>query len=649
MGFTSDMFGWFSNDLAIDLGTATTLVYVHGKGIVLNEPSVVAVEKKTEKVLAVGADAKKMLGRTPGNIVAVRPMKEGVIADFEMAEQMLKRFIQKAHNRSAFVRPRIIIGVPSRITQVEQRAVRDSAELAGAREVYLIEEPVAAAIGAGLPITEPSGNMVVDVGGGTTDIAVISLGGIVYSESVKVAGDRMDDAIMNYIKKKYNLLIGEHMAERIKFEIGSAYPFEERKTMMIKGRDLISGIPRTLVVDDAEIREALQEPIGTIVNAIKVALENTPPELAGDIIDRGIVLTGGGSLLKGMDTRFREETNLPIITVDDPLTSVVLGVGKILDELDLLAKVAVMSQAQYLPVRVPSRSMWMVNVRSPYGARRLALGMFALLLAVLLLFPGQSQGLFDYLDGPVGQLVRLPLEAVSSLDQGISAMWQQYVSLQHVADENRRLKQEMDWLRGENNQLREAASATHRLTSLLQFKEQALPAMVAAQVIGRDSSNRYRSVILNKGESDGIQKDMGVITPAGVVGRVVKTTGATSVVLLLTDPNNAIAGLIQRTRDEGIVEGVPQGRAKLKYIPMLSAVKEGDRVVTSGLVGGFPRGLAIGTITAIDREEGALFQTAELATEVDVNRVEEVLVIQAPQSQSADQTTRPDAGTKRQP
>src|ERR1043165_2991937 len=345
VGFGSDIFGWFSNDLAIDLGTASTLVYVHGKGIVLNEPSVVAVEKRSGRVLAVGTEAKKMLGRTPGNIIAVRPMKEGVIADFEMAEQMLKRFIQKAHNRSAFVRPRIIIGVPSRITQVEQRAVRDSAELAGAREVYLIEEPVAAAIGAGLPITEPSGNMVVDIGGGTTDIAVISLGGIVYSESVKVAGDRMDDAIMNYIKKKYNLLIGEHMAERIKFEIGSAYPFEERKTMMIKGRDLISGIPPPLVVDDAEIREALQEPIGTIVNAIKEALENNPPELAGDIIDRGSVITGGGSLLKGMDTRLREETNLPIITVDDPLTSVVLGVGKILDELDLLAKVSVMSQA----------------------------------------------------------------------------------------------------------------------------------------------------------------------------------------------------------------------------------------------------------------------------------------------------------------
>jgi rod shape-determining protein MreB len=344
VSLASDIFGWFSNDLAIDLGTATTLVYVRGRGIVLNEPSVVAIEKKTEKVLAVGTEAKKMLGRTPGNIMAIRPMKEGVIADFEMAEKMLRHFITKAHNRSTFVRPRIIIGVPSRITQVEQRAVRDSAELAGAREVYLIEEPVAAAIGAGLPITEPSGNMVVDIGGGTTDIAVLSLGGIVYSESVKVAGDRMDDAIMNYVKKKYNLLIGDHMAERVKVEIGSAYPFAEKKTMMVKGRDLISGIPRTLVIDDSEIREALYEPISTIVNAIKVALENTPPELAGDIIDCGIVLTGGGSMLWGMDTRLREETGLPIITVDDPLTSVVLGVGKILDELDLLRKVSVMSQ-----------------------------------------------------------------------------------------------------------------------------------------------------------------------------------------------------------------------------------------------------------------------------------------------------------------
>ncbi len=344
MGILDDCLGVFSKDLAIDLGTANTLVYVKGKGIIINEPSVVAIEKKTGKVLSVGAEAKKMLGRTPGNIVAIRPMKDGVIADFEIAEKMLSHFIKKTHNRSTFVRPRIIICVPSRITQVEQRAVRDSAELAGAREVYLIEEPVAAAIGAGLPIEEPSGNMVVDIGGGTTDVAVISLAGIVYSESVKLAGDKMDDAIMNYIKRKYNLLVGDHMAEQIKLEIGSAYPMEERKTFMIKGRDLISGIPKTLVIDDAEIREALAEPISAIVNAIKVALENTPPELAGDIIDRGIVLTGGGSILRGMDIRIREETNLPIITVDDPLTTVVIGTGKALDELELLRKVSIMSQ-----------------------------------------------------------------------------------------------------------------------------------------------------------------------------------------------------------------------------------------------------------------------------------------------------------------
>jgi rod shape-determining protein MreB len=304
----------------------------------------VAVNKITGKPEAVGKDAKEMLGRTPGNIVAIRPMKDGVIADFEIAEKMLRHFITRAHNRNTFVRPRIIICVPSKITQVEQRAVKDSAELAGAREVYLIEEPIAAAIGAGLPIAEPFGNMVVDIGGGTTDVAVISLAGIVYSESVKVAGDRMDDFIMSYIKRKYNLLIGDHMAEQIKFEIGSAYPQDDRRTFMIKGRDLISGIPRTLVIDDAEIREALAEPIGAIVNAIKIALENTPPELAGDIIDRGIVLTGGGSLLRGMDVRLREETNLPIITVDNPLTTVVLGTGKALDQIDLLRRVSILAQ-----------------------------------------------------------------------------------------------------------------------------------------------------------------------------------------------------------------------------------------------------------------------------------------------------------------
>lgn len=340
MGIFNYFISHFSQDMAIDLGTSSTLIYIKGKGIVLNEPSVVTVETNSKKLLAVGEEAKRMIGRTPGNLTAIRPMREGVIADFDMTESMLRHFIKKVHRGGTLLRPRIIIGVPSRITQVEQRAVKESAELAGAREVYLIEEPVAAAIGAGLPITEPSGNMVVDIGGGTTDIAVISLGGIVYSESVRVAGDQLDGAITNYLKREYSLLIGEHMAERIKMEIGSAYPLPEKKQMAVKGRDVVSGIPRTILVDDNEIREALQDCLTTIIRAIRLALENTPPELAGDIIDRGIVLTGGGSMLQGLDNRLREETSLPIVTVDDPLTSVVLGVGKTLEEFSLLRKIS---------------------------------------------------------------------------------------------------------------------------------------------------------------------------------------------------------------------------------------------------------------------------------------------------------------------
>jgi len=331
---------FLSSDLAIDLGTANTLVYAKNKGIIDSEPSMVAVNKVTGKVEAVGKDAKEMLGRTPGNIVAIRPMKDGVIADFEITEKMLSHFIRKAHNRNTFVRPRIIIGIPSEVTQVEKRAVKDSALKAKASEVYLVDQAMAAAIGAGLPITEPSGNMIVDVGGGTTDIAVISLAGIVYSKSVRVAGNEMDEAVIQYIKKKYNLLIGERTAEQIKLEIGSAFPLDEPMTMEIKGRDLIEGIPKTLTMTDAEIREALAEPISIIVNAVRVALERTPPELSADIVDRGIILTGGGSLLKNLDKLLREETGLPVAVAEDPLSSVVLGTGKMLSDFDLLRKIS---------------------------------------------------------------------------------------------------------------------------------------------------------------------------------------------------------------------------------------------------------------------------------------------------------------------
>jgi rod shape-determining protein MreB len=332
----------FSRDLAIDLGTANTLIYARGMGIVSNEPSVVAVQQDSrggKRVLAVGKDAKEMLGRTPGNIVAIRPMKDGVIADFEITAAMLKHFIQTAHNRKTLVKPRIIIGIPSGITEVERRAVREAAESANAREVYLIEQPMAAAIGAGLPITEPSGNMIVDIGGGTSDVAVISLSGIVYAKSVRVGGDKMDEAIIQHIKRKYNLLIGERTAELIKMGIGNAYPSDEVLTMDIKGRDLVAGVPRTLTVSSDEIRDALAEPVNAIVEAVKVTLERTPPELAGDIADRGIVLAGGGALLKNLDQLLREETGLPVFLAEDPLSAVVMGAGKALEELDVLRKV----------------------------------------------------------------------------------------------------------------------------------------------------------------------------------------------------------------------------------------------------------------------------------------------------------------------
>ena len=343
--FLEGILGIFSNDLAIDLGTANTLVYVKGKGIVLSEPSVVAVStgnRYKNRVLAVGLEAKNMLGKTPGNISAIRPMRDGVIADFEVTEAMLRHFIHKVHNRRTFVRPRIIVAVPSGITQVEKRAVRESAESAGAREVFLIEEPMAAAIGAGLPITEPTCNMVVDIGGGTTEVAVISLKGIVYSRSVRVAGDKMDSAIIQYIKRKYNLLIGERTAEVIKTSIGNAYPDPQNlETIEVKGRDLASGIPKILSIDSEEIRIAISEQIDAIVETVKIALEQTPPELSADIVDRGIILTGGGALLKSLDRLLREETSLPITVTEDPLSTVALGSGKALDNLEMLREVVI--------------------------------------------------------------------------------------------------------------------------------------------------------------------------------------------------------------------------------------------------------------------------------------------------------------------
>ena len=341
MNFLRSLTSSFSSDLAIDLGTANTLVFAKGRGIVVDEPSIVAINKLTDHVEAVGKEAKEMLGRTPGNITAIRPMKDGVIADFTITERMLTYFIQKAHGRKALVYPRIVIGVPSDITQVEKRAVQDSALRAKASEVHLVDQSMAAAIGAGLPVTEPGGNMVVCIGGGTTEIAVISLSGIVESRSEKMAGNQLDEAVIQYVKRKYNLLVGERTAERVKIEIGSAYPLDEKITMEVKGRDLMEGVPKSITISDAEIREAIDECLSVLVNAIRVVLERTPPELSSDIAERGIVLAGGGALIRKMDERIGRETGLPVVLVENPLSAVVLGISNMLNDFGLLRKTAI--------------------------------------------------------------------------------------------------------------------------------------------------------------------------------------------------------------------------------------------------------------------------------------------------------------------
>jgi len=345
-GAVNYVLGLFSNDMGIDLGTATTLVFVKGEGVVLCEPSVVAIERGTSHVLAVGEEAKRMLGRTPGNIIAIRPMKDGVIADFEITEAMLRYFIKKVHHRKVLVRPRIVIAIPSGITEVEKRAVKDSAERAGAREVFLIEEPIAAAIGSGLPIQEPIGNMIIDIGGGTTEIAVISLAGTVFSKSIRIGGDEMNEAIIEYLKKTYNLMVGERTAEEIKIKIGSAYPLEEEMGVEVKGRDLVAGLPKTVTITSEEIRESLQEPLRAIMEVIKISLERTPPELAADLIDHGIVMAGGGSLLRGLDKLISEETGLPVHITDDPITAVANGTGRVLSEIQYLKRVTVSVKAE---------------------------------------------------------------------------------------------------------------------------------------------------------------------------------------------------------------------------------------------------------------------------------------------------------------
>ena len=549
------MLSLFSSDLAIDLGTANTCVYARGKGIVVNEPSIVAINKVNGRVEAVGKDAKDMLGRTPGNIVAIKPMKDGVIADFEVTEKMLTYFIKKAHNRNVWVRPRIVIGVPSEITQVEKRAVKDSAYRAKASEVHLVEEAMAAAIGAGMPITEPSGNMIVDIGGGTTDIAVISLAGIVYSKAVRVAGNEMDEAIIQYIKKQYNLLIGERTAEEIKIEIGSAFPLEERMTMEIKGRHLIEGVPKTITITDEEIREALAETVNVIVDAVRVALERTPPELSADIVDRGIVLTGGGSMLKNLDKRLREETGLPLAMAEDPLSSVVLGAGQ-----DAVGLQSAAEDFDRLGDRLKAGSPLRRSGAKPCQARVDLMAFIDIRQRSGYLFLGVMLGHVLLISAQVNSKTGVPvLEAVTF---GVFAEVQRGAVGRRLGRPRRleRLRRPAARQGGERraeararprrrSRCRSSARwpiATRGLEQLLELREP----LDAEDGRRRDHRRRRRRrtsgrVTIDKGTRDGSAADMAVIAPAGVVGRVVVPSARAAKVQLLID-RNAAAGALDR-------------------------------------------------------------------------------------------------------
>ncbi len=613
--FINTIMGWFSNDMAIDLGTANTLVYVRGRGIVCNEPSVVAISVKTGKVLAVGMEAKRMLGRTPGDVKTIRPIKDGVISDFDITGEMLRYFIRKVHNRKSFMRPRIVIGVPSGITQVEQRAVKDAALSSGGREVYLIEEPVAAAIGTGLPISEPSGNMIVDVGGGTTDIAVISMDGVVYSKAIRVGGDKMDEAIINYIKRKYNLLIGEMMSESIKMELGSAYKTDnERHTMEIKGRDLVSGIPKTLILDDDEVREALAEPVSQIMNAIKQALENTPPELSADIVDKGIVLAGGGALLKGLDVYIREETSLPIIIAEDPLTCVAIGAGKVLDDLDILKKV-MMCKRKGSDARVYQKEQAVRRHSHPFRVPVLARH-----------HPGQERAV------PVHGKTRACRGGVLRADHRrtlpVRGIGRYPVCLPGAHGAGQRIVSSRSWSGCRSRILPRTSSSpkTNGCAPCSPSRSRTRRPPLPCRSSPRATAPASSTITINKGSDDGIEKDMAVVAEDGVVGRVQAVLPGTAKVILLTDPGSTLAVRVQRNREEGLLEG-KLGLCALKYVSFYADIQEGDLLVTSGLDGLFPKGLPVATVLRVTKHEASAFQTVTARPIVSFSRLEEALVL----------------------
>ena len=522
-----------ARDMAVDLGTANTVVYVRGRGIVLDEPSVVAVNVRDGRPLAVGLEAKRMIGRTPAHIQAIRPLKDGVIADFEICEKMLRYFIQKV-NASRWVKPRMVICVPSGVTGVEKRAVQEAAVFAGARkEPFIIEEPMAAAIGAGLPVHEPSGNMIVDIGGGTTEVAVISLGGIVASQSVRIGGDELDEAIINFIKKEYSLALGERTAEEVKITLGSAWPLVEELHAEIRGRDLITGLPKTIVTSTEEIREALEEPVSAVVDAVKVTLDKTPPELAADIMEKGIVLAGGGAMLHGLDARLQHETGMPIVVAHDPLHCVAIGGGQTLEEFDVLKNV--LSQPSSQRPLVPRR--W----RCP-GARRASVArasrccLLVLTSITVLTLDFRGAGVVDDLRGAATTVFSPVADAASAVTEPFTDAWNGAFGYDDLERENERLREQIADMEGDVARADDANRQLAELAELEGITNYTTLPSVTARVVGGGLTNFEHAIQIDRGSDDGIVVGMPVVTGAGLVGRVATVTGNRSTVQLRQRP-----------------------------------------------------------------------------------------------------------------
>src|SRR4051794_22573633 len=652
MSFFGYLTGFGGRDMAGDPGPAHTPGYLRGGGLRLPEPSVVAVDSRTGEVHAVGIEAKRMLGRTPGTIQAIRPLKDGVIADFDVTEEMLRHFIQKVH-QNRWAHPRVVVCVPSGVTGVEKRAVEEACLSAGARQAYLIEEPMAAAIGAGLPVGEPTGSMVVDIGGGTSEVAVISLGGIVVSQSIRVGGDELDEAVINYAKREYKLLIGQQTAEELKLEIGSAYPMEEEVQAEIRGRDMVSGLPKTVVLTSEEIRQALEEPVSQIIDAVKETLDRTPPELASDIMDRGIMLAGGGSLLQGLDERLREETQMPAHLAESPLTCVAVGSGRSLEEFEAIHRAAKNSRNRRRRQQRPGCTQAKTSSGNVYDSkkavrrRRAVLGLLvACSLILLTAYFGESAG------GGLHAMQRGFLEAVSPIQEGASRALKPVRDLFGWFGDTLDAKKERDELRKELEASRKEAIANEaaareaaELRKLVGLDEELgtdQMGPVTARVITRSPTLWYSTVSINKGTSSGVRMDQPVINGDGLVGTITSATSNAAIVTLITDHTSGVSTVVNESGVAGVVQpavGKPDDLL-MQYIRRGDRIEKGQSVVTAGSTSQryeslFPPGIPVGTVSNVDDTELDVYQRVHVKPFAQLRRLDVVQVLTKPQGDGA--------------